>query len=123
MDGSQEEEPDIDEYDTDEHDEVNDYIDPNLTRKWSKAYKRNVKENPMFFWDTQESRLKFKYLRLLAKKTLIIQSGSSAAERLFSSSGTIVTRKRTSLNIETVAALVEAKSLKMSLEKIKLYEA
>ena len=61
-------------------------------------------ENPLIWWKINEHR--FPRLSLLAKNVLCVPATSVPCERLFSSSGYIVNKKRSSLDPHTVNMLV-----------------
>ena len=61
-------------------------------------------ENPLIWWKINEHR--FPRLSLLAKNVLCVPATSVPSERLFSSSGYIVNKKRSSLDPHTVNMLV-----------------
>jgi len=56
------------------------------------------KSNPLQFWKDAEATDKYPNLRKLAKKYLCIPATSAPTERLFSSAGLVITKKRNRLN-------------------------
>jgi len=61
-------------------------------------------ENPLMWWKTNEHR--FPRLSQLAKNVLCVPATSVPCERLFSSAGYIVNKRRASLDPQTVNMLV-----------------
>ena len=64
----------------------------------------NRNEDPLKWWYNNESR--YPCLSLIAKKYLCIPATSASSERVFSTSGNIVTHKRSTLTSENVQSLV-----------------
>jgi len=60
--------------------------------------------DPLLFW--RQNHLRFPHLAKLARRYLAIQPTSAAAERVFSTAGNIISKKRGSLAPETACALV-----------------
>ena len=79
-----------------------------ITEKIS-AYKAESKigqadDHPLLWWKANECR--FKSLAVIARKWLCLQASSVSAERLFSSAGEVVSRKRASLAPDNVDMLL-----------------
>jgi hypothetical protein len=68
--------------------------------------------NPLTFWRVQ--LITFPLLSQLARKVYVIQASSGESERHFSSGGSIVTSKRSSMNSDTVECLVVLKEASLN---------
>ena len=79
-----------------------------ITEKEISAYKAESEigqaDDPLLWWQANECR--FKSLAVLARKWLCLQASSVSAERLFSSAGEVVSRKRASLAPDNVDMLL-----------------
>jgi hypothetical protein len=63
-----------------------------------------MSDNPLHFW--KERNMDFPHLTILAEQYLCVQASSVASERVFSTTGDIVTATRACLKPEQVDALV-----------------
>ena len=73
-------------------------------RKYDAEEAIGLDQEPLQWWQTRESRLK--YLSQLVKKTFCITASSVPSERLFSAAGNLISEKRASLSPENVDILL-----------------
>ena len=99
--------------------ELNLYLANELLAKVDKGYVKAIIHNPMYWWDRVYVREQLPLLRHMALKYLIRMPGSHPAETLFSQSGNVLNLKRNKMGNIGSTTLVEGKSKKKVLEKLK----
>jgi zinc finger BED domain-containing protein 1 (E3 SUMO-protein ligase ZBED1) len=72
------------------------------------------KENPYMWW--RERAANYPLLSVVARKWLAVPASSAASERMFSSAGLTVSKKRTRLKTDHVSTLVFLKTAWPTLE-------
>jgi hypothetical protein len=60
--------------------------------------------DPLSYW--KDNQVKFPYMTRLVRRVLCVPATSAASERLFSTAGLIITKKRNRLSSETAALLI-----------------
>ena len=73
-------------------------------RKYEAEEPLSLDEEPLKWWKTRESHLK--YLSQLVRKTFCITASSVPSERPFSAAGNFISEKRSSLSPENVDILL-----------------
>ena len=73
-------------------------------QKATNADYQKMLDNPLLFWETNKAT--FKTLYGLASRLFVMQATSVSSERLFSSAGNVITENRSSLDPETVDAVM-----------------
>ena len=66
--------------------------------------KKNCRSNPLMWW--KENCQRFPLLAVLARRTLCIPATSAPSERVFSTAGLTISKKRASMNSDNAADMI-----------------